>query len=239
MLSPTLTWKFGDLSQTSPTICHPDQLDECSHFNLDQGCLNPLELGSQRRSPEVDGRVFPQIFFPPLPCLSRHPLPTHDWRFRVGLGWGAYTTPNFQDLARFLPVLPHELAWASSYLSLSTTLFLFFPFGAVASELFSDNTTAITCILHQGNLRSDPLMLLSTHILEFYWHHSICQDPKLISGSLNVLPDQSSSPNPISMEWTLDRRTFEWVCSHVSSALRRVLNSKNCWNDLKWPLCDN
>ena len=156
-------------------------------------------------------------------------------------GWdvGAYSTPNFRDLARFLPVLPHELAWASSYLSLSTTLFLFFPFGAVASELFSDNTTAITCILHQGNLRSDPLMLLSTHILEFYWHHSICQDPKLISGSLNVLPDQSSSPNPISMEWTLDRRTFEWVCSHVSSALRRVLNSKNCWNDLKWPLCDN
>ena len=82
MLSPTLTWKFGDLSQTSPTICHPDQLDECSHFNLDQGCLSPLELGSQRRSPEVDGRVFPQVFPPPAPT-------SNSWltlQSRVGMG---------------------------------------------------------------------------------------------------------------------------------------------------------
>ena len=153
---------------------------------------------------------------------------------RVGMGCLFHT-----QLPGLSQILTSFTPWTGLSYKLSFFVYnTFFTFRAAASELFSDNITAITCILHQGNLRSDPLMLLPTHILEFYWHHSICLVPKLVSGSLNVLPDQSSNPNPISTEWTLNRRTFEWVCSHVS-AFRRVLSSKNCWNDLKRPSCDN
>ena len=83
-------------------------------------------------------------------------------------------------------------------------------------QLLSDNTTVIACILHQGSLRSEPLMDLSTQILEFCWSHSICLVPKHLSGSLNVLADQSSRLDPVSTEWSLDRDTFKWACSLTS-----------------------
>ena len=63
--------------------------------------------------------------------------------------------------------------------------FLFFPFGAVASELFSDNTTAITCILHQGNLRSDPLMLLHSSTKVSVTPIQIFFSPKVVCDQSN------------------------------------------------------
>ena len=191
MMSPTLTWKFCDLSQTSPTICHPDQLGECSHFNLDQGCLSPLELGSQRRSPEVDGRVFPQVF-PPLPCLSRHPLPTHDWRFRVGLGSGCLFHTQLPGLSQILTSLT---PWTG--LSFKLSFFVYNTF-----FIFPLRGRCVWTLL--GQYHSNYLHTSSRELV-FRFSHA----------------------------------PLEWVCSHVSSALRRVLNSKNCWNDLKRPLCDN
>ena len=80
-------------------------------------------------------------------------------------------------------------------------------------QLLSDNTTAIACILHQGTLRSEPLMDLTVSLLEFCSRHSICLIPKHLSGSLNVLADQGSRPDPISTEWALDPETFSWLCS--------------------------
>ena len=123
-------------------------------------------------------------------------------------------------------LLPHSASgtWPDSFLSYSMNwlelqaVFLslqhFLPLlQGHCVQLFSDNTTVISCILHQGTLRSDPLMLLSTQILEFCRDHSISLIPKHLSGSLNVMADLNSRPNPISTEWTLDRKTFGWVCS--------------------------
>ena len=80
-------------------------------------------------------------------------------------------------------------------------------------QILSDNSTAVACILHQGTLRSPSLMDLTTAVLEFCMEHSICLIPKHLSGSLNVLADQGSRPNPISTEWSLDERTAAWACS--------------------------
>ena len=78
-------------------------------------------------------------------------------------------------------------------------------------QLLSDNTTAVACLLHQGTLRSDPLLDLSVEILEFCLLHSVVLVPKHLCGSLNVLADQASREGPVSTEWSLDPKTFAWL----------------------------
>ena len=127
---------------------------------------------------------------PPLPCLSRHPLPTHDWRFRVGLGCGCLFHTQLPGLSQILTSLT---PWTGLSYKLSFFVYnTFFP------------------------LRGRCVWTLLGQYHSNYLHTS----------SRELVFRSSHAP-------------LEWVCSHVSSALRRVLNSKNCWNDLKRPLCDN
>ena len=79
--------------------------------------------------------------------------------------------------------------------------------------VMTDNTTAVSCLRRQGTLRSDPLMSLSTLLLEFCLLHSISLVPKHLSGALNVLADQGSRLSPVSTEWSLDPQTFGWISS--------------------------
>ena len=80
-------------------------------------------------------------------------------------------------------------------------------------QLMSDNTTVVACLLRQGTLRSPRLMDLTVEILEFCQNHSTVLIPKHLAGSLNVLADQASRLGPVATEWSLDVRTFDWVCS--------------------------
>ena len=79
--------------------------------------------------------------------------------------------------------------------------------------ILCDNTTAVSCLLHQGTLRSDPLMDLSQQVLEFCHTHSIRPVPKYLPGSLNVMADCGSRLLPVQTEWELDGETFQWLSS--------------------------
>ena len=75
----------------------------------------------------------------------------------------------------------------------------------------TDNTTAVSCILNQGTLRSTPLLLLSKVLLEFCQLHAITLIPKHPPGGLNVLADQGSRQYPILTEWSINQRTFDYI----------------------------
>ncbi|CAL4240633.1 unnamed protein product, partial [Meganyctiphanes norvegica] len=79
--------------------------------------------------------------------------------------------------------------------------------------IMTDNTTAVSCLRHQGSLRSGPLMSLTITILEFCLLHSITLVPKHLPGGLNVLADRGSRSDPITTEWSLDKETFGWLSS--------------------------
>ena len=81
--------------------------------------------------------------------------------------------------------------------------------------ILSDNQTAISCILNQGTQRSTSLMTLTKFLLEFAFQNSIILVPKHLPGKLNTLADMGSRRNPISTEWTLDKRTFNWLTEIV------------------------
>ena len=77
--------------------------------------------------------------------------------------------------------------------------------------LWCDNMTAISCIRNQGTLYSDPLLSLTTEILELCSRLSISLVPRHLKGVLNVLADQGSRDHPIDTEWSLDSSTFQRV----------------------------
>ena len=79
--------------------------------------------------------------------------------------------------------------------------------------ILCDNTTVVSCLLHQGTLRSGSLMALSQQVLEFCYSHSILPVPKYLQGSLNVLADSGSRQLPVQTEWELDGETFQWLSS--------------------------
>lgn len=81
-------------------------------------------------------------------------------------------------------------------------------------RVLADNSTALSCLRRQGSLRSDPLMELTSRVLERCHQLHISLIPVHLEGILNVLADQESRLKPISTEWALDRQTFLWVVEH-------------------------
>lgn len=79
-------------------------------------------------------------------------------------------------------------------------------------RLLSDNTTAVSCLRHQGSVKHAHLHSLTTEILVFCRSQSIVLLPEHLKGVLNVLADQGSRLHPIATEWSLDRGTFGWIC---------------------------
>ena len=80
-------------------------------------------------------------------------------------------------------------------------------------RLLSDNTTAVSCLRHQGSVKHAHLHSLSAEILVFCRSWSIVLLPENLKGVLNVLADQGSRLHPIPTEWSLDKGTFTWICS--------------------------
>ena len=80
-------------------------------------------------------------------------------------------------------------------------------------RVLSDNTTALACLRRQGSLHSIHLLDLSREVLELTLSLGITLVPLHIKGVLNVLADNGSGDAPISTEWSLDRRSFVWLCS--------------------------
>ena len=77
---------------------------------------------------------------------------------------------------------------------------------AKSIRVLSDNTTALSCLRHQGSIHSQDLYLLSKDIFEFCHVHSILLIPVHIEGVLNVLADQGSRRGPTVTEWSLDHQ---------------------------------
>ena len=132
------------------------QLDEHSHFNCDQGCLGPLELWSEDAS--RSGRTSPSSG-PPCPCLFQSNLSSSWSMLRRRVGAGCYFCTPPPGLVQIHTCLTPWTGWS---FMLSLSLQHFFPLlQGRCVQLFSDNTTVISCIFHQGTLHLDPLMLLS------------------------------------------------------------------------------
>lgn len=77
--------------------------------------------------------------------------------------------------------------------------------------LLSDNSTTVSCLVHQGTYRSLDLFSLSREILEFCQSLSISLVPRHLCGELNVLADSHSRKGPVGAEWSLDSTTFQWL----------------------------
>ena len=82
-------------------------------------------------------------------------------------------------------------------------------------RVLSDNTTALSCLRHQGSNHSQDLYLLSRDIFEFCHSLSISLIPVHIKGVLNVLADQGSRKGPIVTEWSLDHHSFSLICQQL------------------------
>ena len=139
---------------------------------------------------------------PPLPSLQ---LMTDASR----QGWGGALLPQ-----RVSGVWPQEvLVHSTNWLELQAIYLSLVHFRASLQGkpvlIMSDNTTAVACIRNQGSQKSAPLLELSRKLLEFCLEFSITPVAKHLPGSLNVLADQESHLDPVSMEWSLDPQTFQ------------------------------
>ena len=131
-------------------------------------------------------------------------------------------------------LLPHSTSgtWPDSYLSYSMNwlelqaVFLslqhFFPLlQGRCVQLFSDNTSDFlhSSPRHVAFRSSHAPLHADSGVLLGSLHLSHSKTPQR-SWSLNVMADLNSHPNQISTDWTLDRKTFGWVCSSTSGLLR-------------------
>ena len=121
-------------------------------------------------------------------------------------------------------ILPHKAwgAWSEEDLSLSInwrelravylSLRDFLPLVKGKSvSILSDNQTAIACIMNEGTQKSASLLEMTRTLLEFALLNSIVLVPKHLPGKLNTLADMGSRREPMATEWSLDRRTFNWL----------------------------
>ena len=128
----------------------------------------------------MDGRVLPQVL---RSHVSSGPLsPAYDRRLGDRLGRGTPSTLRLRDLARFIPILLHELAVASSCLSFSSTL-------------SSPSSGSLRPIL-LGQHHSDFLNSSPRHVALRSSHAPLHADSGVLLGSLHL--SHSKTPQRVS-----------------------------------------
>ena len=81
--------------------------------------------------------------------------------------------------------------------------------------VFSDNTTAVAYLRHQGGTLSSTLNSVAQRILRWVEREEISICPQLVPGKNNVVADALSRPNQVvRTEWTLRQEVFDTLHKH-------------------------
>ena len=143
----------------------------------------------------------------------RLPAPTVDIMTDASLdGWSGLLLPHRKEGSWGLESLGMSMNWMELKAIHLTILFFADHLRGRSVRVLSDNTTALACLRRQGSLASEHLLDLSGQILERCRSLRVCLAPVHIRGVLNVLADKGSRDTAISTEWSLDPRSFWWIC---------------------------
>ena len=127
-------------------------------------------------------------------------------------GWSGVLLPYQVEGSWPIEVFFHSMNWKELKAILLTVRHFVDILRGKSVKVYTDNTTALACIKHQGSLYSPFLWDLSKVLLEFCQAQGITLVPVHI-GVLNVLADAGSREGPISTEWTLDHHSFQAICT--------------------------
>ena len=149
-------------------------------------------------------------FRPPPPCMDIYTDASNH-------GWGIQTSEGHHLQGVWSPGIRHShiniLELVAIYLALKRLPL------TVGSHvrIHSDNSTAVNCLNRQGSTRSKPLNSWVLSILHLLNNKNLAISVFHIAGVSNVLADSLSRPDPVSSEWTLDERSFQWMCLQLGT----------------------